>query len=492
MKNNIKKISISVLFFLTSLFLFVFLGCEQIQSTLSSTQKELVQLATGFASVESTVLFYNGMASEDITDQLSSTSPIFTEHTLELNFGKKIALDQLAGSIQLEYQDENSHASTKRFTSLKGSFGEKYTSYNIMLNEIFSLFDSVHIPSGTAIFDLKVQGFMSAEENQNGRPIQSFSEKFTVKPLYKNTSIDYSTCWYKEGDVISIPLNTSISLFDVPNPYIVTDTNEGISFYVSSGNENLILKPLKSLYGLDNKALKIPISGIRSPGSGTSFNKTFDITLVNSAIVIDGFKDSNFSSEYATRVADTQGDQGALGYTTNMGDIHEINIVNDDTYLYIGLSGDLHVTWNDGIILMISKDSTDATYASYKPSETFTVVSAGGKPTVYLYHQPGINNTGEGLLGCYTSTTDISSFVKVAPKGWTDSTTGNFTEYAIPLAKAGINTNDTVKIIACLTLVWGEGRAVCDIVPNLSISKYEEEGKNVRVDFAQAISYTVQ
>lgn len=473
----------------------MFAGCQALENSLSSEQSSDVKKATGSMSVASSSWYYNGSASTNMSGCVAADSNTYEQHSIKLNFGKKAAISSggLTGYVDLTYTDANGCSSTKRYTGLTGTFSSDYESYNLNLNNILNVFNAVENPTGEGTIEIKIDGFLCAEGDQSGRPISAFDKKVAVEPLYDDTSIDYSTCWCTSGEAIQFPLNAECSLTGDSSVYSIADSITGLTYAVSVSGSNLLFTPNGNLNSVTGKTLAFTVYGILPVSGGNSYNKTLSVNLVKNAIVIDGLKDVNYSNTtHAVSVTDETGDQSALGYTTSMGDIQGISILNDKDYLYVGVSGDLTVTWKDRIVLMINKsgNTTDSTASSYKPAAN--VAYKNGKPTVYLYHQPGSENTGSGSWGCRANLSDITSAISLAPQGWTSTTTGTFTEYAIPLSNAGFSSGDTLKIIACLTLDWSEGIAVCDIVPSNAYSTYSSQGTNVIFDFSKAIDYTIE
>lgn len=469
-----------------------FVSCEFLQSSLSSEQTEVVESETGSASIASKTWYYNGTSSTDASKFSEVSGVNYMDHSVKFDFGKQVALDSLIGYLTVEYSDSNGLTSTKQFSNLRGTFSSDYKSFNLNMNDVLTLFDTVEIPSGTANLEIKLDGFLCAEGNQSGRPIPAYNKVISIAPLYQTVEIDYSTCWCDSDDVISIPLNAETTLSN--SDYSITRKNsigDDLTFKIEIDSSTLNLIPSVNLHGKNGFYIELPVSGIVPIASGSEYEQTFKINFVSSAIIIDGEVDENYSSSYATQLEDVVGDQGAFSYTTGMGDLSGISVLNDDDNLYIGISGDLAVTWNDGIVLLISKDTTDSsTSSTYKPSTTCSYKN--GKPSVYLYHQPGYENSGAGDYKVYSNNTDISSLVSVAPMGWTDTTSKSFTEYSIPLSSIGVVADDELKIIACVSLHWDEGEAVCDILPDAAVSKYTEEGATVIFDFSKAMTYSVQ
>ena len=75
--------------------------------------------------------------------------------------------------------------------------------------DVLAYFDTKTIPSGTASMTVKIGGFICAEGAQNGRAIPAVEHTITIMPLFSSFNVDFSTCWYKDGDYVSIPLNGS-------------------------------------------------------------------------------------------------------------------------------------------------------------------------------------------------------------------------------------------------------------------------------------------
>ncbi len=493
-----KKINcLFVLFIIMSCILF-FSGCELLQSGLSSTLNAKLEDATGKIQLIDNVWYYNGLASENVSDEYYTQS-------LKIVFGKKAAIGEsgITGSMIVSYTGNDDNIVSKTFSDFSGCFSSDCEAYYIDMSEILKLFDGNIIPSGTANLELKIGGFVCAEGDQKGRTIAALNKKLSIQPLFNTKIVEFSTCWYVHGkSSVALPVNGNIKLICPPSEYTIVpaSTNgNAYTFKVDVNQNEILFTPTVDIKGTDGVTLTFNLPGILPEVCGHEFSQKININLVESAVVIDGKEDDNFNyTDRAVVFSDEESDQSAFDnpdYALSMGDLSKLSIVNDDDYLYIGVSGALRVNWNDGIVLMIcvnSDSNNDATYSSYKSADT--VSYWGGRPNVYLYHQPGFENSGSGKMECYTGAakTNISSFVKCSPYGWTTTSNGEFTEYAIPLAQAGINKNDNISVICALTLDWSEGRASCDVIPDSSIRTAKNGNTIMTFNFNTAAKFIVK
>lgn len=494
MKNYMKYFALSLMI----LCVLLISGCEFLQSGLSSTLTAKLESETGKSQLVDNVWFYNGIASEDVSDE-------FYTQSLKIVFGKKTAIGSsgLTGNMNLSYTGKDEYIVTKTFSNLAGSFSSDYESYNIDMSEVLKLFDGKEIPSGTGTLELKIGGFVCAEGAQKGRSIAALNRKLSVQPLYNSKNVDFSTCWYVHGkSSVSLPLNGKITLTGPSSAYtIVPDASNGSSytFNVKASASELLFTPASDIKGIDGVTLTFNVPGILPEVCGHDFSQKINVSLVEKAVIIDGKEDDNFSyPERSVTFTDAESDQSAFDnpdYALSMGDLSKLSLVNDDENLYIGVSGALRVNWSDGIILMIcinSDTEEDGTYSSYKPADSVSYWQ--GRPNVYLFHQPGYENSGSGNMECYVgeAKTNISSFVKCSPKGWTTTSNADFTEYAIPLAKAGIKKGDNLSVICVLTLDWSEGRASCDVLPDSAVRSAKDGNTKMSFGFDKAAKFVIQ
>ena len=167
------------------------------------------------------------------------------------------------------------------------------------------------------------------------------------------------------------------------------------------------------------------------------------------------------------------------------------------------MSGSLQLTWANPLGILVSNGSVtggSGARSSVSIADAEDFANKGGRsakvqPNVYISHQPGTNNDGNGALSAFawisSTNTEITSSVKCAPKGWTEETVSSFLEYAIPLgAVSGLNKGDTVSIIVAAGLGWSEGSAVVDACPDTAVSK-NSDSMSVKYDFANGMSYKI-
>ena len=493
MKRYTKKI----VFILGLVFLLA--SCEQLQGLLSSEMEKVVSESTGKASIASKYWYYNGTKDTDMTKSIEVGTDYYESASLLVTFGKKVALQNTnpAGSIELTYTGNDGLIATKTIPEITGSFTSDFTGYKVNMAPILTYFDTETIPSGTASMEIKISGFVCAEGSQNGRTIPTLIHKMTIMPLFSNYDVNFSTCWYKEGDYVGFQLNGNAS---VPAKSLVSQ--EGLQFAISSKESEIIFTPEENLFEREGNAT-FYLENILPETCGDAYSREITLNFVKDAIVIDGKEDLNYRGDRATCIQDDAGDQNAfasLGYDVSANaDITQVSVVNDTNNLYVGVVGNLSFTWNDGLVLMIAKaGAKKVDMALYSAASTESLKRGSDKPFAYLYHKPGNENSGSGKWAVYSSSTgttkEITENCDANPKGWTETTTGTFLEYALPLADLGLSAEDTISIIACASLHWDDGNAVCDIVPNDGLTeKYTNTDKTeVMYDFSKGLQYIIQ
>lgn len=479
--------------------LLVLTGCEFLQNSLSSEMEKNVLEQSGTATFASNYWYYNGTKDTNMQELTTPGADEYVASSLLVSFGKKVALksENPAGSIEITYVAEDGLTTSKTIQGISGSFTSDFTGYKINMNDVLAYFDTVTIPSGTASMTVKIGGFVCAEGNQNGRSIPAIEHKLTVMPLFTNFDIDFSTCWYKEGDYVSIPVNGKVF---VPSKELTS--SNGDKFLVSSNENEIILTPETSIFEKEGTT-SIKLTDILPESAGDSYSATIKLNFVKNAIVMDGKEDINYSNERAVSVTDDEGDQSAfaeLGYdVSSNADITKLSIVNDAENLYIGVAGNLSFTWNDGLVIMIAKDGgKEIARTEYQAASTESFKRGSDKPFAYLYHKPGAGgNSVAGEFGVYSNSTgtktNITANSVANPTGWTISSTGTFLEYSIPLADLGLTKDDPISVIAVSSLNWDEGNAVCDVAPNAGVSKsLDDNNMSVQYDFSNGIMYTVK
>ena len=486
--------------FLILITLLVLTGCEFLQNSLSSEMEKNVLEQSGTATFASNYWYYNGTKSTNMKDFCTEGSDKYISSSLLVSFGKKVALksENPIGAIEITYTGEDGLSTKKTFQQLSGSFTQDYRGYKINMADVLAYFDTKTIPSGTASMTVKIGGFVCAEGAQNGRAIPAVEHTITIMPLFSSFDVDFSTCWYKDGDYVSIPLSGKISI-----PSKELTSSNGDKFLVSSNENEIILTPKTSILEKEGST-SINLTDILPESAGDSYSATIKLNFVKNAIVMDGKEDINYSNEKAVSVTDDEGDQSAfagLGYdVSSKADITKLSIVNDAENLYIGVAGNLSFTWKDGLVIMIAKDGgkkVDTSIYSSANKETLKPL-VSKNPFAYIYHKPGNENSGLGKLGVYCNltgtTTEITSNCEASPEGWTENETGTFLEYSIPLSKLGLTANDEISVIAVSSLHWDDGYAVCDVAPNAGlVEKYTNTDRTeVMYDFSNGIMYTVK
>lgn len=512
MKNFIK--AKKNLRFLTLLLIigFTFCSCEFLQSTLSSSLTSELQEETGKASISSKVWYYNGSSGEDMSDVSSKSSNNYFAQSLKIDFSKKVYLNTLSGNIEFIYTDNNGDSITKVFNSPQGKFIGGGTSFLLDLSEIMKLFDSTTIPSGEALINLKLSGFVCAEGSQKGRSLSSIEFKnIKINPLYNSTQINFSTVGFSTSSKFEIPFNSEISLEN--GSYSVTGTDSSSNEYkftvsLSDEKKSVFLTPEFSTKPSDQTLVNISLSGILPLGEGDSYSKDFQITFIKNLVVLDNKKDDFYTSNsLVASCSDLTGDSKALGNDNELydaaSDLTALYVANDSEYLYLALEGNLSCSWQDGIAFMISKDHSYSTYdevgkSNFQIADSVSFGAANrkhGLPDFYLYHQPQNSKIGSWVedasdAGNLTYA-EISSDIETASLSWTS---GTFAEYAIPLsdlAKAGISSGDEIHLMAVFSAHWDAGIFAADVIPDDCVS-LNSNRNSASFNFQKALSYTIQ
>ena len=493
----------------------LFASCDTLQDSLSSEQKADLIEETGSASIEGKVWYYNGTASDDMSAASEKLGNDYFEQTLLVNFGKKVALDSLSGSISLTYTNKNKNLVTENYSTINGAFSQDYTGYKIDMSGVMRNFDTSSIPSGTAKLDLKIGGFKCAEESQKGRRISAFEAKnIKIQPFYNSTDYSFSTVNYsKATSKLVIPVNGSFSLEN--GSYKVTGTgsdSKNYTFNVSSESSQLILSPDFDTPPADGTTLDLLLTGILPQNAGDSYSKKISLSFTKYKIVIDGIKDANYEASDAVVSNDSTGDQSAFadfGHdVSSTCDINNVYVTSDDEYLYIGVGGSLAITWNDALSILVSNETaTGGSGKGAEPSvkaadtEDFAAPSARAakvRPNVYITHQPGFGgkDSASGAIAATAyvsaSQSDISGVIKYAPQGWKISETGSFLEYAVPIGGlTGLNAGDNLKIIVVASLHWDDGNALSDACPDSAVTYNDSSHTSVTYNFAKGIEYKI-
>ncbi len=450
-------------------------GCDFLQGTLSSSMSEKLAEETGSPSYAYKSWYYNGTSSEDMSSIGDSSSTDHIVQSLQIDFGKKVAVKSLSGSLTVYYTDSDGNDFTKVISSVSGRLSSDYTSFLLDMSPVIKLFDTETVASGTASVDIKLGGFVCAEGDQKGRSLSTFElSKLQIKPLYNSVAYTYSTSGYdKDTTKFLIPLNADVSLDDISVAASDTDSNT-YDFNVSIDGTNLYLIPDFDSAPSNGTVMTLAFSGILPEGAGDSYEKEITATFIDSLIVIDGIEDANYTSSYAVSASDASDDSITDSYA-GASDLTEMYVANDADYFYVALKGALTVEWYDGLVVMISKDHTyDASSAAESGKEGYgfaDTVSYGreslahGKPDFYLF-----DREYDGTVKAYVEDSgadtalDISSYIEKS-----DLTDDSFIEFAIPLtqlAEAGIVPGDTVYVIGGFSAHWDEGVFFSDAIPD--------------------------
>lgn len=507
-----------ILVFASLFLIFSSISCEALQDTLSSEQSQKLTEESGTPSYATSekVWYYNGLSTDDMSEAATKLSDDYYDQSFLISFGKKVAISELSGSIEVLYLDSDGYTITKTFSKLSGSFTSDYTGYRLDMSEVLKLFDGTTIPSGNATMTVSATGFVCAEGSQNGRALSKFSAKgIALEPLYSSTALAFSTIGYSLESDIEFELNGNISLengsYDATAAVISSGTGEtkdSYDFNVSAKDNKIIIKPKSSDIPANETTVLLTITGILPEGAGHSVSKDIKISFSKYKIVIDGIQDTNFLEKNgALVVEDSAEDQDAfaeLGYSvTSETDLSQIFVTNDDEYVYVGVFGSLALTWSNPLVIQISNGTvtgSSGAYTTVKSADTENYKSVSRKkiqPNVYICHQPGVDNSGAGVLSAFafvsSTNTDISSLIKYAPVGWTSDTVGSFLEYAIPLGDStGLYKGDTLRIIVTASLGWNEGYAVVDACPDSAIEYENTNHTSVTYNFNEGISYEIQ
>ena len=296
-------------------------SCEQLQDSLSSEQNKKVLEDTGSARLSGKNWYYNGLADDDMSLTASKLGDEYFEQSLLVSFGKKVALDSLSGSIEVTYTNGEGNSVTETFPKISGTFTEDYEAFKVDLSSVMVLFDTVKIPDGTAVMNLKIGGFKCAEGSQKGRQIASFEAKnIKIQPFFSSDELTFSTVGFsKNTSSLEIPVSGNFVLQNGLSTVTSTasDSKE-YSFKVEGRDSAILLSPLFDTPPEDGATLDLLLSGILPEGAGDSYSKGFSVTFTKYKIVIDGVKDGNFAEEngalYLSDPSSDQWEYGSTGY----------------------------------------------------------------------------------------------------------------------------------------------------------------------------------
>lgn len=506
----------------TSLFaasaLFLVSGCEFLQGTLSSEMEKELESQTGVMSLDSKIWCYNGLSTEDMSLASEKLGDDYYNQSLLVKFSKQAAASNVSGSIELTYTNEDGNTVVEKFDSVTGTFTEDYKGYKIDMSEIMELFDTQKIPSGTAVMSLKLSGFKCAEGNQSGRAISALDVKnIQIKPLFSDYSVDFSTSGFSESSVIEFPLNSEIAIEGETETVTGTGSDGNTySFEVTADGSSLKLKPADGFdfsdaetlkTNLENVNVEVNLRNLLPENNGDSYSNSITIRFTKYSVVIDGKKDANFTEEKgATVYTDDSGDSYAFSdsSTTTVCDFTEVAITNDEENLYVGISGNLNITWHNAVHLYFVKDGNtsapELTETKYKAANSMQFLPSRSPlyPDAVLYHQPGYANSGSGVSGAAIASgtsfaaLDSSEF-SCGPAGWTSSESVDFVEYAIPLSKCGYSSGDKIYIVLASTLGWDDGanKAVNDTVGD-ALTYADDDHTSVKVNMKNGLVYTIK
>ncbi len=507
----------------TSLFaasaLFLVSGCEFLQGTLSSVMEKELQTQTGVMSLDSKIWCYNGLSTEDMSLASKKLSDDYYNQSLLVKFSKQAAESNVSGSIELTYTNEDGNTAVEKFDSISGSFTEDYKGYKIDMSEIMALFDTQKIPSGTAVMSLKLSGFKCAEGNQSGRAISALNVKnIQIKPLFSDYSVDFSTSGFNESSEIEFPLNSEIAIEDETESVTGTGSDgNAYGFTVTADGSSLKLKPATGFDFSDTETLKTKLENVNvtvnlrnllPANNGDSYSNSITIRFTKYSVVIDGKKDANFTEEKgATVYTDDSGDSYAFSDsagTSTACDFTEVAITNDEENLYVGISGNLNITWHNAVHLYFVKDGNtsapELTETKYKAANSMQFLPSRSPvyPDAVLYHQPGYANTGSGVSGAAIASATTfaaldSSEFSCGPAGWMDGESVDFIEYAISLSKCGYSSGDKIYIVLASTLGWDDGanKAVNDTVGD-ALTYADDNHTSVKLNMKNGLVYTIK
>ncbi len=484
---------INRLLLLSALLLPLFSGCEFLQGTLSSAQEEKLAQETGRPSYSYKTWYYNGTSAEDMTKVSDSE---FYAESLKIDFGKKVAVGTLHGSISVSYKDSMGNSHTDVTREIRGRLSPDFESFYLDMSYVINHFDAEQVTSGTASVDIKLSGFVCAEGRQTGRSLEAFEiSKLQVKPLFNKTDFIFSTIGF-DGAKFAVPLNAEVDLEHETVTGLDALRNE-YDFDLAAEGKTLYLTP-KFAKPDDGTFVTVPLAGIIPQGCGSAYEKELTASFVKNLIVIDGLMDENYSSGYAVSTADAEGDSCTDGYD-GASDLQGMYVSSDEDYLYVALTGALTVDWYDGLVLMVSKDhNLDASDAAGSGKENFGFADTKaygrdtlkhGKPDYYLFDRI-YSGTTKAWVGNTTASSVEEVSANVLSSGITD---GSFIEYAIPLsdlAKAGIVSGDTVHIIGGFSAHWDDGVYLSDAVPDEAVS-FNASHSSATVNFQKGLEFTL-
>ncbi|MDY4901823.1 MAG: hypothetical protein SO116_03025 [Treponema sp.] len=493
-------------------------SCDQLQSTLSEELKAELKENTGAASYSQKTWFYNGTASENITSMSDPAEEEYSAHSLKIDFSQEVMVNPstgtVTGKIEVQYTNAEGSNIVKTFTNLDGHLTADKKSYCLNMSDVIKLLDGEEIPTGTLLLNAKVGGFLCAAGDQAGRAVEAFEMKnVLVKPLYNNVGTEtermyFSTSGFsKETTVFRIPMNSNIV---IENENVVaravSSKSKEYTFKVSAEGSNLLLTPDFDVAPAEGETLDLTVSEILPDGCGNSYSKEFKLAFTPYVIVIDGIEDENYSAQGAASCTDPSDDGEANKYPYTKADFTKLSVTNDETYLYIGLSGTFGTTWYEFFSVMISKDSSsDVTsklrIPNIKVSNTIDYGFNGLKPDFFMYHRP--SNEKAPKFGAYVENNsnnntalEVTENIECSRKEFNSNDGISFVEYKIPmsdLAKADIAKDDKIYLAGVITAAWDDGTNfyAADVIPD-SCATLNETHDKLTLKFKDALAYTVQ
>lgn len=318
-------------------------GCEQIQSGLSSEQREDQARDTGAARIDGGAWYYNDADGGNVAGSANCA--------LAISLGRRVAVaadadgnSLLSGSMAVSYTTDAGLEKIAAYKIAAGkistasgdiSAGELNASANVFKLDMAPVMPFLNGKNTNVKLSLKLSGFVCDEGSQKGRALESFNKTISMKPLWDASALAGITTYtfdMTDGCRAVIPANAKISLDGadcLQNLALSGDDSSGVkkAFFVLEETEDKKGLALRYLNdgGLLNKnfTATFSVSGIVAQNCATSYTQNFTV---------------NFSSMKVTKDTLPVADANASSASGASFDIESMGASNDSGYLYVVLN----------------------------------------------------------------------------------------------------------------------------------------------------------
>ena len=242
-----------------------FASCSNLQDSLSSEQLEEQGDGIGKLSSKTSVYYYNGSESDDVSGDEAHLSLNLSQIADATGAGVKYELSYTMDGI--EYASSGTG---------KGTLSNSKSKYYVDLSPAINLLDGTKSPAYSDIsYTVTVSGLKNASGNDyDGRAIPSFSQLVKFAPLYNSEIATFSTKSAPAGTEFEIPLNGEITAVDSTVTVTATDGEIPETTFTASVSEDggaIVLTSSAPLTDADFTA-DFAFTGIKPVGGKESYD----------------------------------------------------------------------------------------------------------------------------------------------------------------------------------------------------------------------------